>query len=304
MAINPQDMKRVKGMGFLLNRNTEQFSGRVITENGVLNAKQLKNLSEAAEKFGNGTVAFTSRLTVELPGIDYSNIENFQDYIAQENMVTGGTGAKVRPIVSCKGTTCVFGLYDTQALAKEIHMRFYEGYRDVALPHKFKIGVGGCPNNCIKPDLNDLGIVGQRVPKIEAELCRHCKKCLVAQACPMHAAELTDNVIAIDRNACNNCGRCQKKCPFNAVSQNETMYKVYIGGRWGKQIRIGTPIKKLFTKKEVLDITEKAILFYKSRGIMGERFGTTIERIGMEEVEKILLSDELMIQKNEILKIK
>jgi len=261
MAINPQDMKRVKGMGFLLNRNTEQFSGRVITENGVLNAKQLKNLSEAAEKFGNGTVAFTSRLTVELPGIDYSNIENFQDYIAQENMVTGGTGAKVRPIVSCKGTTCVFGLYDTQALAKEIHMRFYEGYRDVALPHKFKIGVGGCPNNCIKPDLNDLGIVGQRVPKIQAELC-------------------------------------------NAVSQNETMYKVYIGGRWGKQIRIGTPLNKLFSTDEVLNMTEKAILFYKSRGIMGERFGTTIERMGMEEAEKILLSDELMIQKNEILKIK
>ena len=32
------------------------------------------------------------------------------------------------------------------------------------LPHKFKIAVGGCPNNCVKPDLNDLGIVGQRVP--------------------------------------------------------------------------------------------------------------------------------------------
>ena len=32
--------------------------------------------------------------------------------------------------------------------------------------HKFKIAVGGCPNNCVKPDLNDLGIIGQMVPKL------------------------------------------------------------------------------------------------------------------------------------------
>ena len=35
----------------------------------------------------------------------------------------------------------------------------------VKLPHKFKIAVGGCPNNCVKPNLNDLGIIGQRVPE-------------------------------------------------------------------------------------------------------------------------------------------
>lgn len=28
----------------------------------------------------------------------------------------GGTGKKVRPLVSCKGTVCVHGLYDTQKL--------------------------------------------------------------------------------------------------------------------------------------------------------------------------------------------
>ena len=36
---------------------------------------------------------------------------------------------------------------------EEIHERFYHGYREVKLPHKFKIAVGGCPNNCVKPDL-------------------------------------------------------------------------------------------------------------------------------------------------------
>ena len=107
MAIAASDIKRVKGQGFLLNRGTEEFSGRIITENGILTAEQMKCLSEAAEKFGNGKITFTSRLTVELPGIHYDNIEAFQQYVAQAGMVTGGTGSKVRPVVSCKGTTCV-----------------------------------------------------------------------------------------------------------------------------------------------------------------------------------------------------
>ena len=46
MALLEQDIKRVKGLGFLLNRGTEEFSGRIITENGILTAKQMQCLSE------------------------------------------------------------------------------------------------------------------------------------------------------------------------------------------------------------------------------------------------------------------
>ena len=45
-------------------------------------------------------------------------------------------------MVSCKGTTCQYGLIDTFALSEEIHERFYKGFYDVKLPHKFKIAVG------------------------------------------------------------------------------------------------------------------------------------------------------------------
>lgn len=96
MALQEQDIKRVKGQGFLLNRGTEEFSGRIITENGVLTAAQMRCLSEAAEKYGNGKITFTSRLTVELPGIAYENITPFIEFVGQEGMVTGGTGSKVR----------------------------------------------------------------------------------------------------------------------------------------------------------------------------------------------------------------
>ena len=61
---------------------------------------------EAAKLYGNGNVSFTSRLTVEVPGIHFDNIEAFKAHIAKVGLFAGGTGPKVRPVVACKGTTC------------------------------------------------------------------------------------------------------------------------------------------------------------------------------------------------------
>ena len=54
-------------------------------------------------------------------------------------------------MVSCKGTTCQYGLIDTNALSLAIHERFFKGYAGSQAAHKFKIAVGGCPNNCGSP---------------------------------------------------------------------------------------------------------------------------------------------------------
>lgn len=301
-TISAEEIKRVKGMGFLNNRGTDLFSMRVITENGVLTAAQMKNLTEVADKYGNGQIAMTSRLTVELPGIKFEDIDTVREYIAKEGMVTGGTGSRVRPVVSCKGTVCQYGLIDTQALAKEIHKVFYEGYYDVKLPHKFKIAVGGCPNNCVKPDLNDLGIVGQRIPNFDEDLCNGCKKCSVEAACPMGAAKVEDGLLEINKDVCNNCGRCIGSCRFDAIEDGQTGYKIYLGGRWGKKVAQGHAMSKIFTsKEEVMKIIEKAILLFREQGKTGERFAATIERLGFENVEAQLLSDEILERKQEIL---
>ncbi len=301
MGITEQERNKVKGEGFLSNKNGQHFSARVITENGVLDATKLRNLCDAAEKFGDGNIALTSRMTLELPGVAFDDIPAFQQFIAQEGMVTGGTGAKVRPVVACKGTYCNMGLIDTLGLATELHKRFYEAYIAVKLPHKFKIAVGGCPNNCVKPDLNDIGIVGQQSPIYSEALCKGCGKCGVMDICPMKAVSRNNFKIQIDHALCNNCGRCVNKCPFHAVEPSNAGYKVYIGGRWGKMVRHGTPIENIFSKEEVLDMVEKALLLFKSKGLPGERFGSLIDRLGITAAQTLLLSDELLIQKNTIL---
>ena len=290
LTVNKEDEKRVKGMGFLNNRGTDLFSARVLTINGKVTAAQHRCMAEAAEKFGSGELLYTTRLSVEIPGIPYEKIDEFRAFIAKENLVTGGTGAKVRPVVSCKGTTCQYGLLDSYAISEEIYKRFYEGYRDIVLPHKFKIAVGGCPNNCVKPNLNDVGIIGQRIPKVDTDICKGCKKCAIEAACPNKVAKVVDGKITIDETKCRHCGRCVGKCPFHTIEDGTYGYKIYVGGRWGKKVSKGRALGKIFTSsEEALDVIEKAILFFRDHGNKGERFAETIERIGFENVEKELI---------------
>lgn len=301
-TLSPEDIKRVKALGFLHHKGTNKFNGRIITRNGRITTEEAEAINRAAKLYGDGHMMFTTRLTLEVSGIDYNDIEAFRAEVGKAGLETGGTGSKVRPVVSCKGTTCQYGLYDTYALSEEIHHRFFKGYANVSLPHKFKIALGGCPNNCVKPNLNDLGIIGARAPGYDPSKCRGCKKCQLEAACPIKAARLVDGKLAIDPEACNSCGRCVTKCPFHCNDQDVYGWRIFVGGRWGKKVAHGQRLDKFFTdKNEVLDVVEKAILLFRDQGKSGERFADTIQRIGFERAQELLLGDELLKRKEEIL---
>ena len=293
--LSPEEIKRVKALGCLQDkRYGDVFNVRVITKNGKITAEANHAIAEAAERFGSGEVTMTTRLTMEIQGVPYANIDPVIAFLAEHGLETGGTGSLVRPVVSCKGTTCQYGLIDTFDLSEKIHERFYKGYRQVTLPHKFKIAVGGCPNNCVKPDLNDLGIIGQRVPLFDYSKCRGCKKCQVETSCPIKVAKVENGTLQVDGDICNGCGRCKGKCPFGVTEEYTNGYKIYIGGRWGKKIANGRPLEKLFTnEEEVLDTVERAILFFRDEGITGERFADTVNRLGFEYVQDKLLHAEI-----------
>lgn len=299
--IPDSEITRVKALGFLWDKRTDdRFNCRVITRNGKVTAEESRVIAEAAALYGSGEITMTSRLTLEIQGVPFENIEPIREFLMQAGLETGGTGSKVRPVVSCKGTTCQYGLIDTFGLSSEIHERFYKGYNSVKLPHKFKIAVGGCPNNCVKPDLNDLGIIGQRIPEIDIEKCKGCKKCQIEMNCPIKVAKLVDGKIVVDPEKCNHCGRCIGKCPFKAFESYTNGYRIYIGGRWGKKVAQGRYLDKVFTDKdEVLEVVEKAILLFREQGITGERFADTVARIGFENVQEQLLSDDLLARKQE-----
>lgn len=302
MSISKDEITAVKGRGFLLNRGTECFSGRIVSVGGLFSADDLKALSECAAKYGNGNVIFTSRLAAEIVGIPFEKIAEAEKFMDERGLHFGGTGAKVRPITACKGTTCVYGNIDTQALAAVIHEKFYVGMRDVKLPHKFKIAVGGCPNSCMKPSLNDVGIEGRKFFTYDIEKCRGCKKCFVEASCPSKAAIIKDGKAYIDQDKCIYCGVCVGKCPFGAVPKEAaSSCVIYVGGTWGKKQRMGTLLKGTYSEDEVPTVIEKVMLWYKENGYVKERLGAAIDRLGVEKLEKALETNDLLNRREEII---
>jgi len=297
-----KDINSVKGRGFLHNRGTDTFSGRIVSKNGVMSSAQLMKIAECAEKYAAGRVCYTSRLCVEIPGIPFENIDAACAMMEEVGLSFGGTGAKVRPITACKGTTCVYGNTDTQALALRLHEVFYEGWRSVSLPHKFKISVGGCPNSCMKPSINDFGIEAHRIPVYDESACKQCNKCAVEGKCPMKAASLREGRLDVNKEVCSDCGVCTRSCPFGAVTTaDEPVFAIYVGGMWGKHTRMGTRLSRYYSADELEAVLEKTLLWYRKNGYAKERLGAAIDRLGVESFEKDIEGDGLILEKEAIL---
>ena len=302
MSLTKEQITSVKGRGFLQNRGTECFSGRLVTIGGCLTPDALRTIAECAETFGDGKVIFTSRLSAEILGIPFEKIPEAEQFVQAHGLSFGGTGAKIRPVTACKGTTCVYGNIDTQELAKIIHDKFYVGMSHVKLPHKFKIGVGGCPNSCMKPSLNDVGVEGCKKFTFDPEICNGCKKCAVAANCPSKAVSMVDGKAVVDSSKCTKCGVCIGKCPFGAVPKDaESACRIYVGGTWGKKQRMGTLLSGTFTEAEVPLVIEKVMLWYKENGYAKERLGAAIDRLGIDSLEEALVTNDLLDRKETIL---
>ncbi len=304
MAVSKDNVARVKALGFLRNRGTDLFNGRVVPEGSVFTAEQLAAVAECARIYGNGKVAFTSRQAAEISGIPYEKIDEARAFIQEKTGLDfGGTGAKIRPVTACKGSTCIYGNFDTQGLAQKIHREYYLGWSHVKFPHKFKIGIGGCPNSCMKPSLNDFGVEGHRVPVYDADKCRACKVCQIEVSCPSKAVSRgADGKPVIDQTQCKTCGVCTGKCPFKAFApETEVQYQIYVGGTWGKTTRMGTKLSRLVKEEEILPIMEKVMLWFKDNAYQKERLGKAIDRIGVDKLEAALFGDELLARKEEIL---
>ena len=120
----------------------------------------------------------------------------------------------------------------------------------------------------------------------------------------MHAASTDeDGKLVIDWEKCTNCGKCVGACPFDSVEEKERGFAVYIGGIWGKTQRLGNNIGGVYSEDEVMKLIEKAILLYRELGKTGERFGRTVERVGVDEFIRQLKSDDVLSRKDEILAV-
>jgi dissimilatory sulfite reductase (desulfoviridin) alpha/beta subunit len=170
MSFTNEEISMLKGKGYLLNKDGEHFSFRVVAPGGKLNVQEAQKVTEVCEKYGQGYFMFTERKNIEIPGIDYSNLEEASQVLAEVGLMTGSTGSRPRPVTACNGSVCKFALFDTDAYTAKLNERFYKGFYDAALPSKLRIVVSGCFNKCSMPQIGCIGVYGKKLNQVALTL--------------------------------------------------------------------------------------------------------------------------------------
>ncbi len=277
------DYATLKKGGFMRQKQKNHFSLRLSVVGGQVSTEQLAAITEVAEKYGHGYIHLTSRQGIEIPFIRLEDIDEVKEALAGGGATPGVCGPRVRTITACQGSAvCPNGCIETEELAKELNDRYF----GKELPHKFKFGITGCQNNCLKAEENDLGIKGGvRVSWIQ-DKCISCGLCV--KQCREGAISIEDGKITIDAEKCNYCGRCAFACPTDAYD-TVPGYLISFGGLFGNQINKGTLIVPFVEDKETLfAICDAALKFFEDNAKSGERFKFTIDRIGKDKLDDVI----------------
>lgn len=280
---NTIDYAALKKGGFMRQKQKGYGSLRLAVVGGNLTAENIKTVAEVAEKYGKGYVHMTSRQGIEIPFIRVEDLDKVKEELAAGGVQTGVCGPRVRTVTACQGSEiCPSGCIDTYTLAKELDARYFGR----ELPHKFKFGVTGCQNNCLKAEENDVGIKGGMTVTYQEDACISCGVCV--KACRSDALTMVDGKIVLDSQKCNNCGRCVKSCPTEAWV-GEPGYLVSFGGTFGNFIYKGEEFVPIIRDKETLfRVTDAAIEYFEENAKPSERFRKTLERLGSDGLKEKL----------------
>lgn len=283
MAVNANRQKEMKALGFLLQNDKEHYAVRVLSRAGNYTVEEMNSITKLAEKYGRGYIGLTTRLQVEIPWVKDEDAEKLMEEAKALGLRHGGTGMKVRPLVSCKGSVCLHGNIDTQEICRQLEDKYFA----TDTPAKCKFGVVGCANNCAKANINDIGIMGRSVPNFIVDNCVGCSLCV--KACRQNALEVVDGKIVYHEEVCVNCGGCVRSCRSNAVVAKEKGAEIFVGGRFGRGMRIGDSLGKIFKEEDIIPVVNKIMAHYVKVGLPGERISKTMDRLGKEQfLEEIL----------------
>ena len=280
-------------VGMMRQVQPDYYVMRLKAVGGELNVLQLARIAEVAGKYGRGEVHLSTRQGVEIHYVHRDNLEAARLELAEAGVEMGACGPRVRSIVACPGAeTCRWGVIETKEMSRELDARYFKQ----ETPSKFKIAVTGCSSNCTKANENDIGIRGAIEPRWERGSCTDCGLCI--SFCPLGAIarhetgeeEGQSHHYGIDEDACINCTVCTSLCPTGAWSVGKQGYTVFIGGTMGRKPRFASVLTKVVeSEDDVYALVEASIAWYRENGFKKERFGHTIDRIGLDKAKEDII---------------
>lgn len=126
-------------------------------QGGLTTPSELKALADIAVKYEVPTVKVTGGQRIDLLGIPKENLNDMWDEIADAGMESGyAYGKATRTCKSCVGSEhCLMGTQDSMGLSVKMEDAVWSHF----MPHKFKMGVSGCPRNCAEATIKDFGVI-------------------------------------------------------------------------------------------------------------------------------------------------
>ncbi|MCH4006984.1 MAG: 4Fe-4S binding protein [Eubacterium sp.] len=277
------DYAALKKGGWMRQKQKNRFALRVHVIGGKMTEEQLIGVSKVAEKYGQGYVHLTARQSLEIPYMKLEDIEEIKKELAKYNVEPSVCGPRVRTTTACQGAdTCPSACIYTYELAEEIDQRYFAK----ELPGKFKFGITGCQNNCLKTEENDIGIKGAERVEWIPDKCIQCGVCV--KACREGAVSLEDGKISIDQDKCTYCGRCAKSCPMDAYEEHPG-YIMSFGGMYGNHFHKGrqlTPFVESHDK--LIQMCDATIQFFHDHAQPGDRLQFAIAREGEDKFDEMI----------------
>ena len=123
---------------------------------GMTDAKELRAIADAAEKYG-AAVKVTGGQRIDLLGVKGEDLPAIWNDLNQAGMVSGHAYSKgLRTVKTCVGSDwCRFGTQDSTGLGIKLEKLLWGSWT----PHKVKLGVSGCPRNCAEATCKDVGVI-------------------------------------------------------------------------------------------------------------------------------------------------
>ncbi|MEQ6028810.1 nitrite reductase large subunit NirB [Staphylococcus saccharolyticus] len=135
-------------------QNDGTFSVIPQMRGGVTDADQLIRLGEVAKKYNVPLVKVTGSQRVGLYGLKKEELPKVWEDLGMRS--ASAYGKKTRSVKSCVGKEfCRFGTQYTTRLG----IRLEKTFEYIYTPHKFKMGVSGCPRSCVESGVKDFGVI-------------------------------------------------------------------------------------------------------------------------------------------------
>ncbi|HHY94881.1 MAG TPA: hypothetical protein GX513_07715, partial [Firmicutes bacterium] len=132
---------------------------------GWMSARLLDAVAALSERHGVGLVHFATGGTLEIYTTE-AQVDALVESLHREGLEIGSTGEDLRYPVACAGPVrCDMALIPAPDLATYLGRRFWEEQQFPGLPHKCKVGVAGCPRDCVRASHRDMAFIGVPAPR-------------------------------------------------------------------------------------------------------------------------------------------